>query len=336
MESLHNHTTHSDGTMLHRDLFDRFEAKGGKIIAFTDHDALPSDAALAELDALRNRTLKWIIGIEMTTLVPHDLGERGILHLIGLFVDPHNTALKEHTLMAQEARVKRMQGMVENLHRLGFRLTEADCDEEAAGESVGRPHIVRALARYPQNKETMRALVEEMRETALGDERVRAKYERMLAAGEAQYPYSLFLSPEAFRPAYVEMTYIPDFDRAVRLVREAGGIASIAHYESVRAKLPLSAVEKLLVTGRVDAVETVYGMKLTGTPYEEEVLRERQALQEIVRKTSALETGGGDIHTPEDLELYCSLPEFSGATQGFTERILQGGKVDRRWSSIPL
>jgi predicted metal-dependent phosphoesterase TrpH len=335
MESLHNHTKHSDGTMLHRELFDRFEAKGGSIIAFTDHDALPSDEVLAELDALRSRPLKWIIGIEMTTLVPRDLGERGILHLVGLFVDPKNAMLKEHTIMAQEARTRRMQGMVENLHLLGFRLTEADCEEEAAGESVGRPHIVRALARYPENEERMRALVEEMREAAMGDERVRAKYERMLAAGEAEYPYFLFLSPEAFRPAYVEMTYIPDFDHAVRLIREAGGIASIAHYESVRSKLPLSGVEKLLATGRVDAVETVYGMKLIGTPYEEEVLRERETLREIVRKTGALETGGGDIHTPEDLDRYCSLPGFFGATSGFTERILQSGNVDRRWSSIP-
>lgn len=334
MESLHNHTTHSDGTMTHRELFERFEEKGGKIIAFTDHDALPSDAALAELDALRGRTLKWIIGIEITTLVPRDLGERGILHLIGLFVDPRNTALKEHTVLAQEARVRRMRGMVENLHRLGFRITERDCEEEAAGESVGRPHIVRALGRYPENREVTERLVEEMREAAERDERVRVKYERMLAAGEAQYPYSLFLSPEAFRPAYVEMTYIPDFDRAVRLVREAGGIASIAHYESIHTKLPLPSLEKLLVTGRVDGAESVYGMRAIGTTLEEETLKEREAVGKILRKANGLETGGGDIHTPEDLDLYCSLPEFANATDGFTERILTSGRADRRWSSM--
>lgn len=334
MESLHNHTTHSDGTMTHRELFERFEAKGGTIIAFTDHDALPSDAALADLEALRGRPLRWIIGIEVTTLVPRDLGERGILHLVGLFIDPKNLALREHAIRAQEARIRRMQGMVENLHHLGFRLTEADCEEEAAGESVGRPHIVRALARYPENHGRMLELAEEMRNAASGDGRIREKYERMIAAGEAQYPYSLFLSPDAFRPAYVEMTYIPDFDHAVRLVREAGGIASIAHYESIRTKLPLSGFEKLLVTGRVDGAESVYGMRALGTPFEEEILKERNAVGAIVRKTGGFETGGGDIHTPEDLEKYCSTPEFSGATAGFTEQILNSGRVDLRWSSI--
>lgn len=334
MESLHNHTTHSDGTMSHREIFERFESSGGSIIAFTDHDALPSEAALADLEVLRGRPLKWIIGIEMTTLVPRDLGERGILHLIGLFVDPKNSALREHAVLAQEARIQRMRGMVENLHQLGFRLTENDCEEEAAGESVGRPHIVRALSRYPENHERVLELANEMRIAAEGDDRMKEKYARMIAAGVAQYPYSLFLSPDAFRPAYVEMTYIPDFDHAVRLVREAGGIASIAHYESIRTKLPLLGLEKLLATNRVDGAESVYGMRALGTQFEEEMRKERAAISDILRNTGRLETGGGDIHTPEDLERYCSMPEFSGATAGFTEQILKSGRADSRWSSI--
>lgn len=335
MESLHNHTTHSDGTMTHEELYRAFAERGGKIIAFTDHDTLPNKDALAFLTGVARGAPYWIVGIEITTIVPRDLGQRGILHLIGLFVDPWNRGLREHGVLAQEARVRRMQGMVKNLRSLGYRISERDCEEEAAGDSVGRPHIVRALSRYPENAKVTAALVEEMRDAARQNDEVRVKYERMLALGEAQYPYSLFLSPDAFRPAYVEMTYIPDFDHAVRLVREAGGIASIAHYESIREKLSLAAVEKLLVTGRVDAVETVYGMRTIGTPLEQHTADERAALSAIVRKTGALETGGGDIHTLDDLQLYSSTAAFSRATEGFTKNILESGRVDRRWSSIP-
>jgi predicted metal-dependent phosphoesterase TrpH len=334
MESLHNHTIFSDGVLTHRGLFDAFEKKGGSVIAFTDHDALPNDKALATLDSLRDRKLKWIIGIEITTLVPLDLGTRGVLHLIGLFVDPKNPGLIEHGVMAQEARVRRMRGMVENLRQIGFRISERDCEEEAEGESVGRPHIVRALARHPENAAVMSGLVEEMRKDSEHDPVVRTKYTRMKASGEGQYPYSLFLSPDAYRPAYVEMTYIPDFDRAVRLVREAGGISSIAHYKTVHEKLSLSSVEKLLVTGRVDAMETVYGMHAYGTSLEGEMVDERRALRDVVRKTGAIETGGGDIHTPEDLELYCDIPDFFEEMNGCTDRILKSKKADQRWSSL--
>ncbi len=334
MESLHNHTTTSDGKMTHWEAFEEAARRGFFVYAFTDHDALPNAAALEYLESVRKQSPAWIIGMEITALLPRDLSERGVVHVIGLFLDPSNKGLQEHALLAQDARRVRMEGMVKNLRELGFAISAEECEEEAAGDSVGRPHIVRVLARHEKNREVTEHLRREMEQEAAHDERIEEKYRRMVARGKEQYPYSLFLSPDAYRPAYREMTYLPDLDHAVRLIREAGGIASIAHYESVRTKLPLSSVEKLLKAGRLDAMETVYGAGYYGTPLEDEIHNERRAIREIVRRAGALETGGGDIHTIEDLERYVDLDGFANETAGFTERLVASGKVDPRWSSI--
>lgn len=110
IETLHTHTTLSDGKLSHKEMFELAESLGVSIIAFTDHDAVPGDETLAYLNGVHGSSTKWILGIEITAGLPKELSDQsnGGLHIIGLFLDPKNNALLEHCEKAQKARVERM------------------------------------------------------------------------------------------------------------------------------------------------------------------------------------------------------------------------------------
>jgi len=323
IESLHTHTTLSDGKMTHRELFDLAESLNVSVLAFTDHDAVPSPEIMRELEGLRGRATKWIIGTEITCDLPRELKPNsGTIHLIGLFIDPQNEALVKHCADAQMSRVKRMDEIVEGLQNLGFIITAEDCLAASGGESVGRPHIVEALKRRTENNAVLEKIRLEMKAAAERDPGIRERYDHMIQKGERQYPYTLLLSPDSFHSVYAEHDYLPDLDQAVALVRGAGGVAVLAHYYTIRPKLSLDVLEKLLAEKRIDGIEVVYGMGEYGTDREDTIKEERAALRELAKKHSAIIAGGSDAHTKEDLAFYATNEWFSGETDGFTANIL--------------
>jgi predicted metal-dependent phosphoesterase TrpH len=336
IESLHTHTTLSDGKLSHKEMFELAESAGLAVVAFTDHDAVPNDEELAYLENIRRSSAKWIIGIEITAGLPKDLPgqSNGGLHIIGLFVDPKNTALVKHGEKAQKARVERMEKMVVNLKNLGFTITAEDCLRASGGDSVGRPHIAEALASHAENQIIMARLMEEMKKAAEHDPALRLKYDIMIESGERQYPYTLFLSGDSYRPAYVETSYCPDLDEAVALIRNAGGIASIAHYFTVKKKMPFLFIERLLKEKRIDGMETVYGMWNIGKNGGQETEEDQKEIRRLLDRHGGLETGGSDAHTEEDMRRYASLKDFSSKSIGMTQKILDSGKVNRLFSSF--
>jgi hypothetical protein len=335
IESLHTHTTLSDGKLTHRELFDLAESLEVSVLAFTDHDAVPSVETMTELESLRGRDTRWVIGTELTCDLPRELAPNSAgVHLIGLFVDPRNEALLKHCERAQASRITRMRKIVEGLQGLGFIITAEDCLAASGGESVGRPHIVEALKRRTENNTVMEKIRTEMREAGEHDPSIKESYAYMMQKGEHQYPYTLLLSPDSFRSTYFENDYMPDLDEAVALVRGAGGIAVIAHYYTVRTKLPLEILEKLLAEKRLDGVEVVYGMRGYGTTEEDAIEKERATLRGMAQRHGAIIAGGSDAHTKEDLAFYVDNDWFSGETTGFTANILVTGKVAKQFSSL--
>ncbi|MDO8604851.1 MAG: PHP domain-containing protein [bacterium] len=335
LESLHTHTTLSDGKLTHREMFELAQSLGIAVIAFTDHDAVPSPETMSELETWRHQKTKWIVGIEMTADLPSELKpDSGTMHIIGLFVDPQNEALRNHCTLAQGARVRRMQKIVGNLQNLGFRINDEDCFEMSGGESVGRPHIIRALAKYPENNLVMEKIRKEMADEASRDPIIQERYTQMMQKGEIQYPYTLFLTPNSFRKGYEDHDYMPDLDEAVALIRGAGGVAVLAHYFTIRAKMPYEALERVLSEKRLDGVEVVYGLRDYGTDGEREMNEERGVLREMAKKYNLLAVGGSDAHTTEDLERYVANESFSKESIGFTEKVLATGKVNKVFSSL--
>ena len=336
-ESLHTHTTLSDGKLTHRELFELAESLGVSVLAFTDHDAVPSPATMSELEGLRGRDTKWVIGTEITCDLPRELAPATAgVHLIGLFLDPQNEALLKHCERAQASRITRMKKIVEGLQGLGFIITAEDCLAASGGESVGRPHIVEALKRRTENNAIMEKIRLEMRTAGESDPIIKERYDHMIQKGERQYPYVLFLSPDAFRSTYFEHDYMPDLDEAVAIVRGAGGIAILAHYHTIHNKLPLEILEKLLIEKRLDGIEVVYGIREYGNDGEARIREERAALRKMALKHDAIMAGGSDAHTKEDLAFYVNNSWFSDETAGFTANILATGKVSKEFSSLDI
>ncbi|MCK9344809.1 MAG: PHP domain-containing protein [Candidatus Pacebacteria bacterium] len=335
IETLHTHTTLSDGKLSHKEMFDLAESLGVSVIAFTDHDTVPTSAILDELETFRARKTKWIIGSEITSSLPKELAPReATVHVIGLFLDPTNKDLLDHCHRAQKARIKRMDQMVSKLQKLGFKITADDCLEMSGGESVGRPHIIMALNKYPENNLVTERIRLEMANEASRNPEIQERYAHMMQIGERQYPYALFLSPEAYRDGYAEHEYMPDLDEAARLIRGAGGVAILAHYFTIRNKMSLDELEHLLAEKRIDGIEIVYGMREYGTDGEKTIIREREALREMAKRHNAIIAGGSDAHSREDLEYYITNDWFSGETAGFTANILATGRVDKKFSSL--
>lgn len=335
IESLHNHTTLSDGKLSHTEMFNLAESLNISVIAFTDHDAVPTPEILNEIEALRGRDTKWILGIELTTDLPHEINSfHTAVHIIGLFVDPHNIALQEHCRRAQEARIRRMEKIVESLQRLGFIITAEDCLKASGGESVGRPHIVEALKKRTENNVVIEKLRVEMKWVAERDPKIKEQYDRMIQKGESAYPYTLFLTPESFRSAYYEYDYMPTLDDGVSLIRSAGGLAILAHYHTVSKKMPMDILEKLFAEKRIDGVEVVYGLREYDTVGENAIVNERNNVRALAQKYNAIISGGSDAHRKEDQEFYASNEWFSGETNGFTANILARRIANKKFSSL--
>ena len=335
-ESLHTHTTLSDGKLSHKQMFLLAESLNISVVAFTDHDAVLNDSAISYLNDVKSSRTKWISGIEISAAPPKEIAGlgKGGLHVIGLFVDPKNPALMEHCRKAQTARVERMEKIVFNLRELGFNISENECLIASGGESVGRPHIVEAIKIHPENEGVINLLVEKMRKEAETNNIVRQKYEEMMNGGEHQIPYSLFLSPDAYQNAYAEVSYAPDLDEATKLIRDAGGISVIAHYFTVKKKMDYFFIEKLLKEKRIDGMETVYGLWHVGQADESELEAQKTELRLMLKNCNGLATGGPDAHKEEDMRKYAELGNFAAQSIDMTKKILASGKVDEKWSSL--
>ena len=140
------------------------------------------------------------------------------LHICGYWVDVEK--MEPVASRAQEERRTRAGEIVANLRREGFDLTLEDAIREAgAADSIGRPHIAKAAG----------------------------------ATGDLGPFFEEYLVPGA--KAFVPRRW-PDAAEAIELIREAGGVAVIAHpYWDISEP---SEVDDLIRSLGADGVETFY------------------------------------------------------------------------------
>jgi predicted metal-dependent phosphoesterase TrpH len=118
------------------------------------------------------------------------------LHMLGYLFDPGEPELAAELARIRGDRVVRARGMVERLRELGAGVTWDMVSALASGEAVGRPHIARAMV--------------EAGVIGTADE---AFTSRWIAQGGRAYVDRYALDPE----------------RAIGLVRAAGGVCVLAH-----------------------------------------------------------------------------------------------------------
>ena len=136
---LHVHSTASDGKFSPEEIVGKAAELGLQVMALTDHDSIEGIVpALKAAKAFPD--LKLIPGVEISTDMPE-----GQAHVLGYFIDFHDSNLKSALGMFRNSREGRARGMVHKLHGLGIDI-EWERVQEIAGEgSVGRPHIAQAL-----------------------------------------------------------------------------------------------------------------------------------------------------------------------------------------------
>jgi predicted metal-dependent phosphoesterase TrpH len=329
-ESLHNHTKASDGIQTYLQVLKSAEECGIGVVAFTDHDTLPG---AADLKLLReyDGPVKWLLGCEISSGLPKELGGgvTNSLHILGLFTDPTNQALLEHCTKALSARNERMEKIVANLKGLGFTISVDDALAAAGGDSVGRPHIVRALDKYPENALVTEGIRAEMERAAVASASVAMDYAHMLERPASDYPYRLFLSDDAFVPGiYVDYLYWVDMDSAVGLIRGAGGLAVVAHWYTAQKKIDAEMLEGMIKAGRLDGVE------ILGNPINSAARRAEPLLTSLASRTGTLATYGADSHREEDLRNFVNDRTLAQRTVGQTKRLIERADVDLTWSNL--
>jgi 3',5'-nucleoside bisphosphate phosphatase len=252
MLDLHTHTLRSDGLLTPAELAAAAAAAGVRLLAITDHDTL---AGVRELrrDGTVPAGLELVPGIEINTVVENrEHVMEGEVHVLGLGVDPDDEALEAALARQRDARRIRFDRMVQKLRELGMPIDAAlesmpaTTDEDA----LGRPRLARALIR-----------------TGYADS-VEHAFRRHLSRG---------------RPAFVPRQGLGPRE-AIRAIREAGGLASLAHYaEAPDHLLWLRALVEMGLNG----LEVYY------RAYDQETV---EILRGIAENLRLVMTGGTDYH----------------------------------------
>lgn len=251
---VHAHTTRSDGLLEPAELVRQAHAAGIRLFAIADHDNL---AAYRELTAPGAGPLpdglELVPAVEInavTRSLDLDLPE-GELHVLGIGVDPADDAFEARIAAQRGARRARFRATVARLREIGVPV-EAHLDPTVleSDDALGRPTLARALV------------------AAGFADSVEDAFQRILGQGGPGYVPRIGMDP-------VE---------AIRAIRAAGGLASLAHFPQAPARLPL--VRELMAEG-LDGLETHHRSFEADT---------RAAMSAAAVHLGLVETGGTDYH----------------------------------------
>ncbi len=142
---LHLHTTASDGTLTPTELVERAASLGVAAIAITDHDSM---AGVAEGRAAGERLgVEVVPGIEIG--IAHDPARNLIeVDVLGYYIDPGDEEFAGVTRDLQGAKNGKLRSQIEVLAANGLPIRIEEVLEEAAGDTVRRPHIWKILHRH--------------------------------------------------------------------------------------------------------------------------------------------------------------------------------------------
>jgi predicted metal-dependent phosphoesterase TrpH len=176
--------------------------------------------------------------------------EWGDAHMLGYFIDPHDAALEDRFRRLRENRGRRIELMVERLNAVGYAVDLARVLEIAQGGALGRPHLAQALFEkgyVPSYDDAFDTLIAKQ------------------------------------SPAYVARVGLTPIE-AVTLVREHGGVPSLAHPGTV---VGLDELLPKLVAAGLAGIEAYYK---DHTPEMTARFLDR------ARRFDLVPTGGSDFH----------------------------------------
>lgn len=171
--------------------------------------------------AADERGLIVINGVELSVT-----WQRKTLHVVGLNIDPYHRTLREGLVNMRQRRMERAERIARKLERVGIPDALQGASKHAGDSIIARPHFARFLVERGIAKDTQDA------------------FKRYLVRN---------------KPAYVS-TQWADLEDAIGWIRDAGGIAVLAH--SVRYKLSGAWMRRVLIAFKDaggQAIEVVCG-----------------------------------------------------------------------------
>lgn len=182
----HSHSTMSDGTLSPQALADFMGERAVEMFCISDHDTLSAYGAFEPPAGSR-----YITGIEINTT-----WRENEVHVLGYNVPLGSSPINELLEYNQKQRRMRAQTMVDQIRRAGYGLTMEDVLRESdEADSVGRPHVAKALVKAGMT------------------ESVDSAFRNILGHGKPGYVPQLYTTPE----------------KAIQTIAQAGGIPVLAH-----------------------------------------------------------------------------------------------------------
>ncbi len=201
------------------------------------------------LKACQSAGLRGIPGVEVSIEF-----KGGTMHMLGYFDTPAVPSLEQQLVRIRTGRESRNQLILERLNKLGYALTWEDVARFASEAVVGRPHFAQALIAkgYLKRKDDA--------------------FERLLGKG---------------KPAYVDR-YRLTAEASIAMVREAGGVAVLAHPYTLG--LHKTGLRKLLTE------LTDQGLQGIEAFYPEHDPSQHRFCLSLAKDHNLIVTGGSDFH----------------------------------------
>lgn len=259
MIDLHTHSNFSDGTDTPTELLNKAHAAGLTTIALTDHDTV---AGWDEASAHLRPGLSLVLGSEISCQTKDGMS----VHMLGLLFDRENKPLSEMMAQTRDNRIGRMAKIIARLSSAGYEISMQDVEAELSeGATLGRPHLADALITkgYMKSRE--------------------AVFKELLHNDS---------------PFYVAH-YSPTPDEAIGLIKQAGGVAVIAHpMSSLRGRVVKAENFESYVAAGLDGIEVFH---------RDHTEENQKLLLAIADSFDLAKTGSSDYHGNGKLNL---LAEF--------------------------
>ena len=266
MIDLHTHSLASDGTDTPGELINKAHASGITVLGLMDHDTV---AGWDEATMYLRPGMSLVLGSEISCQTLDGTS----VHMLGMLFDRDNLALSEVLATTRDNRLTRMNRIIARLNEAGYEISIEDVLAQLApGATLGRPHLADALI---------------------------AK--KLVASRDEAFAELLHNNSK-----YYISHYSPTPEDAIKLIKQAGGVAVIAHpLASLRGRTINIDSFKSMVEAGLDGIEI---------SHRDQSEDERELLREVVARYGIIATGSSDYHGNGKLN---ELAEFTTKPEDF-------------------
>ena len=248
MIDLHTHTNFSDGTDTPTELVNKALASGITTLAITDHDSI---SGWDEAISALRPGLSLVPGAEISCQTTDGIS----VHILGLLFDPNHVELINTLSKTRENRHGRMEKIISRINEAGIDISMADVLEQLSdGATLGRPHLADALVK-----------------------------KGVVASREEAFTQMLHNNSK-----YYVSHYSPSPEVAIKLIKEAGVVAVIAHpMASHRGRVISSETFGSIINSGLDGIEV---------DHRDHTPDEKRELINLAKEFDLVMTGSSDYH----------------------------------------